>query len=102
MPMKTIGVLKIYYFMSEVDGVLTIKFIGANFPLDETTPVPSITPTTHSIKEIPLSKPQEGMIDPSFFNTILKRRSYRDLVKSLYQLKTLVYFCGCFTYKEPP
>ena len=65
------------------------KFIGANFPLDETTPVPSITPTTHSIKEIPLSKPQEGMIDPSFFNTIVKRRSYREFGKKPVSIKDL-------------
>ena len=65
------------------------KFIGANFSLDETTPVPSITPTTHSIKEIPLSKPQEGMIDPSFFNTILKRRSYREFGKKPVSIKDL-------------
>ena len=66
------------------------QFIGANFPFAETMPAPSITPTIHSIKEISLLEPHEGeLIDQSFFEIILKRKSYHEFGNKPVSLKNL-------------
>ena len=53
-------------------------------------PAPSITPTIHSIKEISLLEPHEGeLIDQSFFEIILKRKSYHEFGNKPVSLKNL-------------
>ena len=71
------------------------KLIGAPFPLEASQPAPSVTPKIHSTKVIPLNKPDNRMIDPSFFDVILKRRSYREFGSqpvSLNQVSQLLWF----------
>lgn len=66
------------------------QFIGANFPFAETMPAPSITPTIHSIKEVPLLGPhEEKLIDQPFFEIILKRKSYHEFGNKPVSLKNL-------------
>ena len=71
------------------------RFIGANFPLEEIIPTPSITPKINFTKVIPLIRPNNKIINPSFFDVILQRKSYHEFGSqpvSLKQLSLLLWF----------
>lgn len=65
------------------------KFIGASFPLEAIYPAPPVRPKIHSIKNIPLIKPSKETIGPSFFDIVMKRKSYHEFGSQPISIKQL-------------